>query len=386
MKRSGTGVADDSAPALFQESRDAGNERTASLRYSYSETERTSTPVGWHLYEKAQTENGMSLQGRLTIVVPGDEPLQIQGSPHLDRLTPFGEVIVYPDRPTDEQKVERAKDAEVIINTRGAVTWRAEVLRSLPKLRLISVCSIGTDSIDLAAASEMGVAVSNQPGRTAGVVAEHIFGLMFAVAKRAAFQTIELKSGRWTRRENVYLQGKTLGVVGTGNIGSEMARLANALGMDVVAWTFHPSEGRAQRLGVRYVELDELLTTADVVSLNVALTDETRGMIGEREIGLMKPGALLVNGGRGALVEKDALVHALQSGHLGGAALDVYDVEPLPADDPILSCEQVVLTPHMADQTPEGMELLNEGAVDNVIAFLEGRPQNVVNPEALGRS
>ena len=328
----------------------------------------------------------MSFEGRLTIVVPGDEPIQIQGSPHLDRLAPFGEVIVYTDRPTDEEKLERARDAEVIINTRGAVTWRAEVLRSLPKLRLISVCSIGTDNIDLAVASEMGVVVSNQPGRTAGVVAEHIFGLMFAAAKRAAYQTIELKSGRWARMENVYLQGKRLGVVGTGNIGSELARLANALGMEVVAWTFHPSDDRAERLGVRYVELDELLATADVVSLNVALTDETRGMIGEREIGLMKPGVLLVNGGRGALVEKDALVRALHSGHVGGAALDVYDVEPLPSDDPILSCEQVVLTPHMADQTPEGMELLNEGAVDNVIAFLEGRAQNVVNPEALGRS
>ena len=112
----------------------------------------------------------MSLEKRLTIVVPGDEPIQIQGSPHLDRLAPFGEVTVYADRPTDEQKIERARDAEVIINTRGAVTWRADVLRSLPKLRLISVCSIGTDNIDLEAASELGVAVSNQPGRTAGVV------------------------------------------------------------------------------------------------------------------------------------------------------------------------------------------------------------------------
>ena len=327
----------------------------------------------------------MSSEERLTIVVPGDEPIQIQGSPHLDRLKRFGWVILYTDRPTDEQKIERARDAEVVINTRGAVTWRAEVLRSLPKLRLISVCSIGTDNIDLAVASEMGVAVSNQPGRTAGVVAEHIFGLMFAVAKRAAFQTSELKSGRWTRMENVYLQGKTLGVVGTGNIGSELTRLANALGMDVVAWTFNPSDERAERLDVRYVELDELLRVSDVVSLNVALTDETRGMIGEREIGLMKSGVLLVNGGRGALVEKDALVRALRTGHVAGAALDVYDVEPLPADDPILSCEQVVLTPHMADQTPEGMELLNGGAVDNVIAFLEGRPQNVVNPHALKR-
>ena len=327
----------------------------------------------------------MSLQDRLTMVVPGDQPVQIQGSAHLDRLKPYGEVVLYADLPSDAQKLERARHAEVIINTRGAVTWPGDLLRSLPRLRLISLCAIGADSIDLEAASEMGVAVTNQPGRTAGVVAEHILGLMFAVAKRAAYQTMELKSGRWTRKENIFLQGKTLGIVGTGNIGADLARLANALGMDVMAWTFHPTGRRAKQLGVRYVELDELLASADVVSLNVALTAATRGMIGERELGLMKPGALLVNGGRGALVDKHALVRALHSGHLAGAALDVYDVEPLPADDPILSCEQVVLTPHMADQTPEGIELLNEGAVDNVIAFLEGRPQNVVNPEALER-
>ena len=198
-----------------------------------------------------------------------------------------------------------------------------------------------------------------------------------------ALQTMEMKAGRWTRMENVYLQGKTLGIVGTGNIGAEFARLGNALGMRVIAWTFHPSQERADRLGIRYVELDELLRQSDVVSLNVALTDDTRGMIGERELGLMKSGSLLVNGGRGLLVDTPALVDALNSGHLAGAAMDVHDVEPLPADHPILSCEQVVLTPHMADQTPEGMELLNEGAVDNVIAFLEGRPQNVVNPAAL---
>lgn len=328
----------------------------------------------------------MNFRDRVSMVVPGDEPAQIQGSPHLDRLEPFGEVIVYADLPTDAQKMERARDAEVIINTRGAVTWRGDVLRSLPKLRLISLCAVGTDSIDLEAASEMGVAVTNQPGRTAGVVAEHIFGLMFAVAKRAAYQTMELKSGRWTRKENIFLQGKTLGIVGTGNIGSELAGLANALGMGVVAWTFHPTDQRARRLGVRYVEFDDLLAVADVVSLNVALTAATRGMMGEREFGLMKPGALLVNGGRGALVDKHALVRALHSGRLAGAGLDVYDIEPLPVDDPILSCEQVVLTPHMADQTPEGIDLLNQGAVDNVIAFLQGRPQNVVNPQALGRS
>ena len=321
----------------------------------------------------------MTSTERLVFIVPGDAPIQIQGSHQLERLKPYGEVFVYKDRPAgQDEKIERTRDADVIINTRGAVNWPGEALRALPKLRMITTCSVGTDMIDLDTASELGIVVSNQPGRTAGVVAEHIFGLMFAAAKRAAFQTAELKAGRWTRMENILLQGKTLGVVGTGNVGTEVARLANALGMRVIAWTFHPSPKRAAALGVEFVELDDLLVQADVVSLNVALTDDTRLMIGERELGLMKPGSLLVNGGRGELVDKGALIDALNGGHLAGAALDVYDVEPLPADDPILSCSQVVLTPHMADQTAEGMELLNEGAVDNVIAFLEGRPQNVV--------
>ena len=148
--------------------------------------------------------------------------------------------------------------------------------------------------------------------------------------------------------------------------------------MKVIAWTFSPSAGRARDIGVEFVELDDLFRRSDVVTPHLRLTDDTRGMIGRHEIGLMKPGSVLVNCGRGELVDTSALVEALNSGHLAGAALDVFDVEPLPPDHPILSCEQVVLTPHMADQTPEGIELLNEGVVDNAIAFLEGRPQNVV--------
>ena len=178
--------------------------------------------------------------------------------------------------------------------------------------------------------------------------------------------------------DNIYLQGKTLGIIGTGNVGTELARLANALGMNVIAWTFNPSRERANRMSVQFVDLDDLLRQSDVVSLNTRLSDDTREMIGQRELDMMKQGALLVNGGRGELVDTNALVSALNSGHLAGAALDVYDIEPIPPDHPILSCDQVVLTPHMADQTPEGIELLNEGAVDNVIAFLEGKPQNVV--------
>jgi D-3-phosphoglycerate dehydrogenase len=148
--------------------------------------------------------------------------------------------------------------------------------------------------------------------------------------------------------------------------------------MDVVAWTYNPSAARATQLGVRYVALDELLRTADVVSVHVRLTPESRGLLGPRELSLMKPGAILVNTARGPIVDTDALVAALRGGRLGGAALDVFDTEPLPPAHPLLACEQVVLTPHNADQTPEGMDLLNAGVVDNVIAFLEGRPQNVV--------
>ena len=178
--------------------------------------------------------------------------------------------------------------------------------------------------------------------------------------------------------DNVYLQGKTLGIIGTGHIGAEMARLGRAIGMNVIAWTYHPSAARASELGVQFVSLDALLQTADVVSLHVRLTEESQHLIGKSELATMKQGALLINVARGGVVDTDALISALDSGHLGGAAIDVYDQEPLPADHPLLTCEQVILTPHCADMTPEGVELLNEGAVDNIIAFLEGNPQNVV--------
>jgi D-3-phosphoglycerate dehydrogenase len=240
------------------------------------------------------------------------------------------------------------------------------------------VCGIGTDSIDVQAARELGIVVCNLPGRTAPIVAEHALGLMFAVAKRAWFQTNELKQGRWAPQDNVYLRGKTLGLVGAGAIAGEMARLASAIGMHVNAWTLHPTPERAARLGVRFLPLDELLRTSDVISIHLPLTEQSRGLIGESEFELIKPGAFLVNTARGPIVDTAALVRSLQAGRLGGAGIDVFDVEPLPANHPLLNCSQVVLTPHNADHTPEGMELVNSGAVDNVIAFLDGQPQHRV--------
>ena len=316
---------------------------------------------------------------RLRIVIPGDDPPQMQGSPHLERLEAYGEVVLYTDRPeTPEEKIRRARGASVMINSRGLVKWPGDVLRALPGLRMIATCSIGVDNFDLEAARECGIVISNQPGRTAPVVAEHAFGLMFALAKRAAYFTEAMKAGQWPRLDACYLRGKTLGVIGTGPIGSEMAGMARNAGMEVIAWTYNPSDERASRLGVTYVGLDELLRRSDVVSLHVMLTDHSRHMINGDSLAGMKPGALLINCGRGGLVDTEALVEALRSGHLGGAALDVFETEPLPADHPLFDMEQVVLTPHCADMTPEGVDLLNEGAVDNVIAFLEGRPRNVV--------
>ena len=322
----------------------------------------------------------MTVQHPVMVVAPGDDPPQIQGSPQLERLKAYGQVIVHTDRPQSlDERIARAKDAVCLMNTRSAVKWPAEALRALPRLRMATVCGIGTDAFDLAVARELGITICNIPGKTAPIVAEHAFGLMLALAKRAAFQTSELKAGRWTGGNNVYLHGKVLGVVGAGRIGAAMARLAQAIGMDVIAWTFEPSSARGAELGVRFVALDDLLRQADVVSLHVRLTERSRGLIGARELALMRPGALLINTARGPVVDTAALVEALHVGRLGGAALDVFDTEPLPAGHPLLACEQVVLTAHNADQTPEGMELLNAGVVDNVIAFLEGRPQNVVN-------
>ncbi len=314
-----------------------------------------------------------------TIVIPGDDPPQLQGSPHLERLQAFGTVVLYTDRPAGaEEQLRRAAPAVCLINSRSSVKWPGELLRRLPRLRMISICGIGTDAIDLDAARELGIVVSNLPARTAPIVAEHALGLMLAVAKRAWFQTNELKRGHWTSLDNVYLRGKVLGLVGAGPIAAETAGLARAIGMRVQAWTFHPTPEREQELGLKFVALDELLRSSDVVSLHVRLTAQSQGLIGPAEIGRMKPGALLINTARGAVVDTDALVAALHSGHLGGAGIDVFTTEPIPADHPLLGCAQVVLTPHNADQTPEGMELLNSGVVENVIAFLEGTPRNRV--------
>ena len=160
----------------------------------------------------------MPIKTRVKIVVPGDDPVQAAGSPHLERLKDYGEVVLFTDRPeTSDEKVRRVLDADIMINSRGVVSWGEEEFSRLSKLRMITTCSIGTDMFDLKAAEKKGIIICNQPGRTAPVVAEHMFGLMFAAAKRTAFMTAGLKAGKWLRMDNVMIQGKTLGIIGTGH-------------------------------------------------------------------------------------------------------------------------------------------------------------------------
>ena len=316
----------------------------------------------------------------LKIIIPGDDPPQIAGSPHLDRLKSYGDLVLHTTKPSSSSaKIERVAEADIIINCYGGTSWIKHELQQLPNLKMISLSSVGTDMIDLAHAREMGIVVSNVRGETAPIIAEHMFGLMLAVAKRCAIHTPQIKSGKWEPRDNVYLHGKTLGIIGTGNSGSAMAKLGNAIGMNVIAWTFHPSRKKEHKLNIRYVDFNELLSTSDVISLHIKLTEDSRHILKSDQFSLMKPGAILVNGARAGLVDTNALVEALKTNHLFGVALDVYDVEPLPPNHDLLAFSQVVLTPHIADQTPEGREILNKCVVDNAIAFLEGIPQNMVS-------
>ena len=327
------------------------------------------------------------MTARPLIVIPGDDPPQCQGSHHLERLAKFGEVKLYDNRPSSsEEQIERARDATAIINSRGQIHWTSEILRNLPKLKMITVCGIGTDAIDLKEARARGIVVSNVPGKTAPLVAEHALGLLMAVAKRATFQTTAMREGRWASVDGVFLRGKTLGVIGTGNIGAEMIRLGKAIGMNVIAWTFHPTQERAETLGVEYVDLDYLLSRSDVVSLHVQQTPETHHMIGEREFGIMKSTAILINTSRGPVVDEPALVKALQNALIGGAGLDVFETEPLPIDSPLRDLgDNVLLSPHMSSHnfgaglTPG----ITWGTADILHALRGEDPEHVYNPEAL---
>jgi len=307
------------------------------------------------------------------IVIPDDFPSVFEGSAAHERARKLGKLNLHTERGAEDEAelARRIGKARVAVNIRAYARFTEGVFRACPDLRMISIWGTGTDNIDLAAAARHNVIVCNTPGTNAYAVAEHTIALMLAVARKIPQIDREMRSGAWPREMLTQLYSKTLGVFGTGSIGTRVAHLAHALGMQVLLWSVRNDDADIK---------DDILRHADVITLHLRLTPGTRNFIGEREFRMMRPGATLINTGRGALVDKDALLAALTSGKIAGAGLDVFHEEPLKADDPLRGCATAVLSPHNAGQTPEVRRDGLLRTIENVENFLAGKPTNVVLP------
>ena len=315
----------------------------------------------------------------MLIVVPDDNPPALAGTPALDRLQKIDEVRLYDSDATDPVVLaNRLKDADVAVNIRGRTRFTAAVLQACPKLKLISIWGTGTDNVDLKAAAAHGITVTNTPGANAVAVAEHTVALILAVVKQLAPADRAMRQGGWPRNLVPQLRGKRLGLIGTGLIGREVAAMGRGLGLEVVAWTFHPNANLAVSLGLRYVELDELLQTSDIVSMHLRATPDTQQFLNRERLGMLKPGAILVNTARGALIDEVALVEWLREKRIAGAGLDVFETEPLPAGHPLTALPNVLLTPHCGGMTPDSNLIGLDMAVQNIENFLQGKPTHVV--------
>jgi glyoxylate reductase len=266
----------------------------------------------------------------------------------------------------------------------------ADLLDAAPSVRVVANMAVGYDNIDVAAATQRGVAVTNTPGVLTEATADMAFALILAVARRITEGERAVREGRWGPWHPSFmlgreLDGATLGIVGLGEIGRAVARRAPGFGMRVIYNSRTPKPEAERELGLQHRSLDDVMRESDFVSVHVALTPETRGLIGARELALMKPDAYLINTSRGATVDQAALIDALQAQRLAGAGLDVAAVEPVPPGDPLLALENLVITPHLGSATVAARTRMADLAVDNLLAFFEGnRPPNCVNPAVLG--
>jgi D-3-phosphoglycerate dehydrogenase / 2-oxoglutarate reductase len=315
-----------------------------------------------------------------TIVVPDDFPSVFAGSAAHERAQQLGETVVVTARGADDEAelIKRIGRAQVAINIRAHARFTDGVFAACRELKLVSIWGTGTDNIDLEAAGRRGVTICNTPGVNAFAVAEHAIALMLATGRKIPRIDREMRGGAWPREMLTQCLGKTLGVFGTGTIGARVITLARALGMEVLAWSARGDEGHVRGMGARPAGKDDILREADFVSLHLRLTPETRGFLTRREFALMKKTAILINTGRGALVDRDALLDALRQGRIAAAGLDVFHEEPVKPDDPVLALPNVVVSPHNAGQTPE---VIRDGllrAVANVESFLKGTPSDVV--------
>jgi len=284
------------------------------------------------------------------------------------------------DRTPADQVVARAKDAEIVLTNKTVLD--AKILRQLPRLRYIGVLATGYNIVDVEAARERRIPVTNVPTYGTPSVAQMVFAHLLELTLHVAHHAQTVRDGRWSKSPDfcywdfplIELKGLTMGIVGYGRIGRETGAVARAFGMEVLAVELSPKPGEAE-----FVSLDDLFRRSDVVSLHCPLTPETERLVNARRLSLMKKTAFLINTSRGPVVDEQALADALNSGRIAGAGLDVLAVEPPSPDNPLLRAKNCQVTPHIAWATRGARERLMRTAVENVRLFLAGKPQNVVN-------
>ncbi len=287
--------------------------------------------------------------------------------------------VVLPGSP-DELRAMLRESAALIVRSQTRVT--AELLADGPRLEIVGRAGIGVDNIDVPAATDRGILVINAPLGNVRSTAEHTVALIFALARRVPAADRAVRDGSWkTNYEGVQLAGKCLGVVGAGKVGRVVAAMASAIGMDILAHDPYLGAEQWLSLGLHPVTLETLLARSDFVTLHLPLSDETRNLIGARELDTMKPGSYLINCARGGLVDEGAVVAALESSHLAGAAFDVFEREPL-ANSPLLDAPNTILTPHVAASTREAQAQVSADIAEGVIDFFAGRPVvHAINPQ-----
>ncbi len=290
------------------------------------------------------------------------------------------EVVVFRDHAAAEDQVAaRLADFDVVVAMRERTPFPKSLLDRLPRLRLLVTTGMRNASIDVRAAVDRGVLVCG----TAGLpypTAELAWALILSLVRHVPHEDRATRAGRWQETLGTGLNGKTLGVLGLGTLGSRVARVGRAFEMEVIAWSQNLTAERAAAVGASLVTRDELLARADVVTIHLVLSERTRGLIGARELGLMRRGAFLVNTSRGPIVDEAALIAALRAGTLAGAGLDVYDEEPLPSDHPLRRLPNTVITPHLGYVTEETYRIFYGQALEDVRAFLAGTPVRALTP------
>lgn len=294
----------------------------------------------------------------------------------------LGDVTVY-DRTAPNEVIERAGDCEVVITNKTVLS--KELLEQLPRLKYIGVLATGYNVIDIEAAKNLGIIVTNIPAYSTMSVAQHVFALLLSVTDRVEHYTTEVVDGHWSSAKDfcywntplTELDSKILGVIGYGNIGKAVCHIAQAFGMNTIAFT-SKSPSQLERGVKKASSLDELLKISDVVSLHCPLTPETRYLINSDTINKIKPGAILINTGRGGLIDEEAVARALRDGRLGAFCADVLSSEPPAKDNPLLTAPNVYITPHIAWATIEARQRLMAIALENLRNFLSGHPINVV--------